>query len=96
MNKHILIILALVCSYVANANATTDTITFNHEDVISIKNDTILYHNPDQFDYDNLAYLAGLDDWYGRYIKVIGREYDPNKEYCIITKNYYNFYLKEL
>lgn len=96
MNKiHLIILtLALACNYIANA--TTDTIIFDRESVIAIKDDTILYNNPDQFDYDNLAYLAGCDEWYGRYIKIKCREYDLTKEYCIITDNYYDFYLKEL
>ena len=28
----------------------------------------IKYDDPDAFDYDNLAYYVGIDEWYGNYI----------------------------
>lgn len=45
----------------------------NIDDAIYSRDDGIFYlkyNDPDAWDYDNLAYLSGREEWYGDYIQV--------------------------
>ena len=56
----------------------------------------IKYHDPDAFDYDNLAHYVGMDEWYGDYIIC---DIDPNialqfNEDNITFNNIFDYYGK--
>lgn len=41
-----------------------DIVYYSEENIWSVE-----YDNPDQFDYENLAWITGRDSWYGDYVK---------------------------
>lgn len=79
-------------------NKTISTnIRYTHEYVLEVKlnpvsdNLYIKYDDPDCFDYENLAYLSGEEEWYGEYILI---EVDSTINYEFMHD--YNIYAEQV